>query len=72
MSLGHCRDFAVRRTVISFGALFAVQACAPPAPLEIHRFAKPGASYDDFLKDRYACITDARSNVSSAFIDGLG
>jgi hypothetical protein len=58
------------RTVISVAALAAVQACAPAAPLEIHRWAKPNASYDDFLKDRYACIHDARSNVSSAFIEG--
>jgi hypothetical protein len=42
--------------------------CSPCAST-ITRWAKPGASYDGFLKDRYACIQDARSHVSNAYID---
>ena len=50
-------------------ALAALQACAPQQP-PIHYWSKPGATYDDFLKDRYACIQDARSRVSDAFVQG--
>jgi hypothetical protein len=52
--------------------LAAVWACAPQ-PVPIHHWSKPGATYDEFLKDRYACILDARSTASGAFVEsGLG
>jgi len=36
-------------------------------------WAKPGATYDEYLKDRYTCIQDARTPVSLGVIyDGAG
>jgi hypothetical protein len=34
--------------------------------------AKPGATYDDYLKDRYQCILDARTQVSVGYVDAYG
>jgi hypothetical protein len=55
--------------LLNVAALLIVQGCVQSRPLEIDRFAKQGTSYDDFLKDRYACIKDARSNLLSAYIE---
>ena len=54
---------------LNVAVLLIVQGCVQSRPLEIERFVKPGASYDDFSKDRYACIKDASSNISSAYIE---
>jgi hypothetical protein len=62
---------AFSRTALLIGLLLAVQACVPPRVPEVpHRWARAGSSYDDFLKDRYACIQDARSRTSGAFVQG--
>jgi hypothetical protein len=50
--------------------ILTLSACAGP---HIYLWAKPGASYDDYLKDRYACLQDARVPVSSGFMyNGVG
>jgi hypothetical protein len=58
------------RTLLVVSALCAVQGCAPRQPAPPHQWSKPDASYDDFLKDRYACIQDARSRSSGAVVQG--
>lgn len=60
---------------LAFGGLVAVAGCASPAmtPPPVILWAKPGATYDDYLKDRYACILDARTQVSSGYVyEGAG
>jgi hypothetical protein len=54
----------VRSTPLIAALLLA--GCATPAP-EVIRWSRPGATYDEFLRDRYACITEARSQASSGF-----
>jgi hypothetical protein len=51
-------------------AILPLAACAPPPPPTPMTWSKPGASYDAFLKDRYACIGDARTVRSGGFIYG--
>ncbi|SRR5258708_6344197 len=34
------------------------------------KWSKPGATYDEFLKDRYACILEARGRSSGSFVQG--
>lgn len=57
-----------RKNALLFGLLAVVlQSCAP-AP-KIIKFSKPGATYDDYLKDRYACMQEGRTHVSNGFVD---
>jgi hypothetical protein len=46
-----------------------VSGCAT-TPLPTKKWSKAGVTYDDFLKDRYACIQDARGHQSSSFVQG--
>lgn len=55
-----------RFTIVAISV--ALTACAAPPSPTVMKLAKPGATYQEFLQDRYACITDARTNVSSAFV----
>jgi len=51
--------------------LASLLACGcASAPTKPFTWAKAGATYDDFLKDRYACIQDARGRASSAYAQG--
>jgi hypothetical protein len=57
-------------TVIAFGSALILAGCAPP---HMYQWTKSGATYDDYLKDRYTCIRDGRTTVSSGFIsNGVG
>ena len=48
-------------------ALIMVACTPPPRPAPpVAGWAKASASYDDFLKDRYQCFLEARSQVSGA------
>jgi hypothetical protein len=49
--------------------LAACQQSNPPQPV---RFSKPGATDAQFQKDRYACIQQARTPVSSALVNAYG
>jgi len=69
---------AVRYRVVAglafFGGL-AVAGCTRPAEPSppVALWAKPNATYNDYLKDRYACILDARTQVSSGYVyEGSG
>jgi hypothetical protein len=42
-----------------------LSGCTPAPPPAPTHWSKPGATYDDYLKDRYACIQDSRAQVSS-------
>ena len=50
-------------------SLAAVLACSvigcATTDIPLLRWSKAGATYDDYLKDRYACITDGRTRVAS-------
>ena len=45
-----------------------VAACAP----QIVHWAKPGTTYDQYLKDRYACIRDAKGESAYGSFDRNG
>lgn len=49
--------------------LIMLTGCATAAEPVTVKWAKSGATYEDFLKDRYACMTEARSSVSSGYAD---
>jgi hypothetical protein len=54
-------------------ALLALAGCAKPdAPPTIYGWAKPVASYDGYLKDRFDCILAARTQVSGGFVNAYG
>jgi hypothetical protein len=46
----------------------ATSTLVPP----VAGWAKPSASYDDFLKDRYQCFLEARTQVSGAVVNPSG
>jgi hypothetical protein len=50
--------------------LLGCQQPALRAPEVPHRWAKHGATYNQFLKDRQACIQRARSRQPEGFLDG--
>ncbi|WP_428539205.1 hypothetical protein [Rhodopila sp.] len=57
---------------IALGSLLMTTGCNPPPP-PVMLWSKPQGTYDQYLKDRYACIQDARTNVSRAFVsNGFG
>jgi len=55
--------------VFAVGAALVLESCAT-APPPVFRWSKAGATYQQFLQDRYACILQARTNTSSAFVYG--
>lgn len=60
-------------TLFAIASVLVGVGCAPHQPPPTTLWAKPGATYDEYLKDRYACIQDARTPVSSGFIsEGTG
>jgi hypothetical protein len=59
--------------VFMAGSVLAASGCAPQQQPPTILWAKAGATYDEYLKDRYACIMDARAPVSSGVTyDGAG
>ena len=44
----------------------------PPAPQPPQPLFKEGASYQDFLKERYTCIQEASRPVSSGYANAYG
>jgi len=59
----------MRTLVILLGSVLLLEGCVSAAPT-ILRWSKPGATYQQFLGDRYACILQARANASSAYVYG--
>jgi hypothetical protein len=53
-------------------ALVLISTACTPAPLPVLGWSKPGATSDDYLKDRYQCILDARSQVGGAVSNAYG
>jgi hypothetical protein len=45
-----------------------LQGCMTPLP--IFKWSKLGATYQQYLQDRYACILDARKQVSGGYFQG--
>ena len=55
---------------ILLGPVLSLSACAP---VRVASWSKPGGTQEEFMRDRYACIQDARRPVSSAYIyHGVG
>jgi len=44
--------------------------CANPP--QQFRYAKYGATQEEFMKDRYACLQEAQQRVSGAYVDAYG
>jgi hypothetical protein len=59
----------IRPILLLVLAALVISSCAT-APLAPRKWSKAGASYDEFLKDRYACILEARGRTSSSFAQG--
>jgi hypothetical protein len=51
--------------VALIGLAFTLTACTAG-------WIKTGATYDDYLQDRYKCILDARAQVSGFTVDAYG
>ena len=49
--------------------ILALSACAPQLS-QVALWSKPGASYDAFLQDRFACIQAARITSPGGFVSG--
>ena len=66
------------RTLLFVGAmtvLAGLAGCAAPPlprPSIIISWSKPGATREQFLKDRYDCIKDARGQASQGYIGAYG
>ena len=59
---------AVRLAAVMIALASEGCATAPP-PLQVVKWSKTGATYDDYLKDRYACLLDSRSQASRGLAD---
>ena len=61
----------MRYLSLSVSALFLVVAgCATDSSL-VAKWSKPGASLDDFMKARQACIDEARAQSGGYYIGGV-
>jgi len=46
--------------------------CGCATQLPVLRWSKPDATYDQFLKDRYSCIRDAKGEAASGYVNQYG
>ena len=60
--------FLVTAAIVALSITGCAPVMAPVIP--VMRWSKPGATQDEFMRDRYACIQDARRRVSSAYVQG--
>lgn len=65
-SLGHSKIGPNMRTLVVPITLLLVSGCAPMV------WNKPGASQDDFSRDRYTCMQDSQQRVSGAVVNQFG
>jgi hypothetical protein len=56
---------------IAIGAAIILSGCATTPPPTM-RYAKLGASQQDFMRDRYECIKQAQQPRTGAFVSGYG
>jgi hypothetical protein len=54
----------MRKVAVIIAGLLALQACDITGPSGPTRWSKPGGTHDDYTRDRYTCIRDARSTQS--------
>ena len=51
---------------------FLLVGCIAQQPLQVVQLSKQGASYQDFSRDRYACVQEASRPVSSGYANAYG
>lgn len=59
------------RSILFSAALIASGSCAV-APTYLARYTKRGATQEEFMKDRYECMQEARGRVSRAQVNPYG
>jgi predicted aspartyl protease len=57
----------LKRFIAAVPAFLVLFGCATPTI-----WIKPGATHDEFAKDRYSCMQQSQQRVSSAFVDQYG
>lgn len=62
----------MKQVLLVVALALGLVACATPPPPHTFKWSKPGATYDEFLKDRYACITEGRSRASAGYANAYG
>lgn len=59
----------MRKAIAALGSLLAVAACAEEVPTV--RWAKPGATYEQFVADRAVCVERSRAAAKTYYIGGV-
>lgn len=49
-----------------------LSACSPMQPIPPARYTKPGATQEQYMKDRYECLQEAEQRVSGAVVNAYG
>ena len=59
---------------VTLAALLVLQllGCATNPPPPMLRFTKPGATQQEFMKDRYECLLQSQRQVSGAYVGAYG
>jgi hypothetical protein len=59
----------MHRPVLWLAVAVAVASCAEDVPTM--RWAKPGASYEEFVADREACVQQSKAQSGTYYIGGV-
>jgi hypothetical protein len=59
-----------RTTILLALSTLVVYGCV--AQRSLVRYTKPGATQDEFMKDRYECLQEAQQRESGAYVNSYG
>jgi hypothetical protein len=57
------------RAILALGAALVLAACVEDVPTM--KWSKPGATYEQFVADRAACVTQSRAASKTYYIAGV-
>lgn len=60
------------REALIIAMAVAIASCNPPPPQSNLGRVKPGASCEDYQRERYQCIQEARQPISRAYVGAYG
>jgi hypothetical protein len=57
------------RAILALGAALVLAACAEDVPTM--KWSKPGATYEEFVADRAACVAQSKARSQTYYIGGV-